>query len=103
MEMAETMEAAPFWAEIVKQLNSLENLLATKPLQGTCCHMSHMCGCVHLQMCQRISQAGRYTPNTSKYISEMLNWLLPMINYVLYMAEHPFPADIFGRLHSPSR
>lgn len=44
MEMAETMEAAPFWAEIVKQLNSLENLLATKPLQGTCCHM---CGCVH--------------------------------------------------------
>ena len=126
MEMAETMEAAPFWAEIVKPTckQQMPNsnvaicrnwtevhrtsayLHETHVCVGACmCGIVWVwvCGYVHLQMCQRISQAGGYTPNIKYYIWQMQNQPLAMINLVLYTAEDPFPVDIFGRLHSPPR
>lgn len=57
MEMAETMEAAPFWAEKI--------CLPRNP----CKVLAVICvGVCTLQICQRISQAGRYTHVHTKYI-----------------------------------
>ena len=110
------MEAAPFWAEMAElktsQLDSLENLLAsTKPWQGTCCLCMCVCARARTYKCVReyrkLAGTRQMYPIVSKYISEMLNLLRTACNdqfcFVYYRAEHPFPADIFGRLHSPPR